>query len=96
MKRISTRRCIGFISLSILISWILSITVNLDKYELGAVYNIFVPPMVGLITIVLFLVPNAISKSPKTQAISLIVCCLINLGVGIIFHFELSEMPFGR
>lgn len=96
MARISTGKCLAFIVGSIVLSWILAVTVNLDKYELGAVFNLFLPPLVGVTTIILFLIFNAIFKNSKIQVPGLVICCLINLYIGVVFHFELSCLPFGR
>jgi hypothetical protein len=80
---------------SILISWALAITVDLNNYELGAVFNLFLPPIIGVFTILFFLVFNAIFKHWKIQRIIIIVCCLINIYVGLVFHFEFGYLPFG-
>jgi hypothetical protein len=94
--RISTGRSLGYITISIIISWVLATSINLDKYELGAIYNLLLPPLVGIITIMLFLIANALVKNAKKQLMFLAICCLINLYTGILFHFELSNLPFGR
>ncbi len=94
MKRRSTRWGIGLIFTSVMVSCILALAVNWDHNELGVFYNIFLPPLGGGVSILLFLIPNAISKYPKIQLISVIVFCLINLSIGIMFHFELGCFPY--
>jgi hypothetical protein len=59
MKK-NTGKYIGFIAISVLISWLLAISVNLDKYELGALFNMVIPIVIGVFSIVLFLMLNLI------------------------------------
>ena len=91
--KMKTGKCVGFIAISILISCIFALSVNLTQYELGALYNMFVPPIIGIGTIILFLIANPIVKSLRAQIIILIICA-INLYTGTVYHFEINLFPF--
>jgi hypothetical protein len=51
MKIRSTRWCVGFIFLSMVFSSILALTVNWDHNEPGMFYNMFLPPLAGILPI---------------------------------------------
>ncbi len=70
---------------SIIVSVVLSISVDLSKLELGALANIFFPPVIGIITIGIYVF--VILTTKETSIILLKVLCLINLLVGVLFHF---------
>jgi hypothetical protein len=61
---------------SIIISVTMATSVNMDSYELGAVFNLFIPPFIGLISIILFLVISWITKDPSKRIISIVLCVL--------------------
>jgi len=85
---------LGLIALSIIISCLLALSVDINKYELGAIYNMFIPPIIGIGTIILFLIANPITKQLKTQLIILIICFSINVYTGLVYHFEINLFPF--
>jgi hypothetical protein len=92
IRKENTLFFVGLIAISTIISWILAVTVDLNKYELGAMFNMFFPPIVGVLSVVIFLLLNFI-KGKKFQIANLIFCCLLNLYTGCIFHFELAWFP---
>jgi len=51
MKIRGTRWCVGFIFLSMVFSSILALTVNWDHNEPGMFYNMFLPPLAGILPI---------------------------------------------
>lgn len=77
---------IGIIIVSIIISVVLSTTVNLSKLELGALANIFFPPIIGIITIAIYFLGTWLIK--KSRFFLIILLCLFNIFVGIFFHFS--------
>ena len=83
MKRKTTHYSI--ITASILISIILSISVDLSKLELGALANVFFPPIIGIVTVCIYTLTFSIIK--RTSIILTAILCLINILTGIIFHF---------
>jgi hypothetical protein len=81
------------ILLSTLISFILSVTVDMSHYELGALVNYFWPPIVGLMTLILFLIVTWITKNHTYRIIALVICCSYNLYVGLALHLEKEYWP---
>jgi len=76
---------IAIIITTIIISWVLAMTVDLNRLELGALANFFFPPLIGVITIVIYLLGSWLIKGSKN--FFLVLCSFINLGVGIALHF---------
>ena len=68
---------------SIITSYILATSADLDKMELGALANAFFPPVIGIFTICLYLVFGWIFKSNRNYIVT--ACVLINIGTGIFF-----------
>ena len=73
---------ISAVILSVIVSYILSTSADLDKLELGALTNVSFPPVIGVLTICLYLLLGWIFKSRRDYI--MIVCVLINLATGII------------
>ena len=74
------------IVITIAISWCLALTrPDLNKLELGALANFFFPPVIGLISIGIYLLFSWLQKS--LGKIVLVFCCIVNLSVGITFRF---------
>lgn len=69
---------------SIVISFILSNTADATGSGLGALFNLFIPPVLGIITIVLFFLSNYINKT--AGLIVLILTCWLNVSVGLMIH----------
>jgi len=80
------------IVLSAFIAWLLAMTANLNKMELGALFNIFIPPVMGVICIVLLLLIS-IFKNGKASLIAAIALCSFNLYIGLLLHFERWWFP---
>jgi hypothetical protein len=74
-----------------ILSSILSTSVDMSGYELGAMFNLVIPPMAGIGSLILFLVISWISKNKTVWIITLIILCWYNLSVGIAFHTEQYE-----
>jgi hypothetical protein len=66
---------------SIIISYILATSADLEKIELGALANIFFPPAIGVFTICIYLVIGWLFKTKRN--LIMIACVLINIGTGI-------------
>ena len=79
---------IFFILFSAIISCILAVTVDMDRLELGALINIYWPPFIGLLTVVLFLILTWITKNYLFRIAAVTVLCLYNLYVGFALHVE--------
>ncbi len=74
------------ITITIAISWALALThPDLNKLELGALANYYFPPIIGLITLVIYLLLSWLQKSLGNLV--LVFCCIINFAVGIAFRF---------
>lgn len=70
---------------SIIISIVLATCIDLSILELGALVNIFLPPLVGVCTLVCnFMLGRYVHGFRKAV---LVVLIGINLAVGVILHF---------
>lgn len=82
------------IILSALIAFILSMTGNMEGAGLGGLFNLLIPPLAGLIAVIVFLVICAITKDKTYRTWTLIFCCLYLLYAGIILHSKQGFLPF--
>ena len=85
--KIKNSYAIAIIMTSIIASWILANTVELPpSISLGALVFWFFPILVGIGSIVLYLI--CVWKFKKMELIFLIVSCLINLYFGFSLHIN--------
>ncbi len=77
------------LSISLIISFYLATSAkNINSLELGAVFNFFVPPLIGLITLIIHIILSYIFKSNILNSITTIVFSLINITLGLAFHLN--------
>jgi hypothetical protein len=76
---------IVIIIISIIVSWVLAMTTDLSGLELGALANLFFPPMLGIVTVLIYVVLGLVLK--RYRLVIVIILCLLNISLGIIFHF---------
>ncbi len=76
-----------YILLSIALSWFIAISVDLEALELGAIINFIYPIIIGLLSLVIYLVGTWILKRDKWKIVFLIVAILINTGTGLFIRF---------
>jgi cyanate permease len=76
------------------IAWMLSMTANMDGAELGALFNLILPPFAGLISIIIFLLVCWLSNDNAPRIVAIIVCCLYLLYMGLIFKLRPGYLPF--
>jgi len=84
---------IGAIFLSIVISFVLAVTVDMSEYSLGRIINYFWPPLAGIITMILFLIVVWITRNPSYRVLAIVLLCMYNLYVGLALHFEREDWP---
>lgn len=94
LPTITIRKGLLIILLSAVISTILANTVDMTHYELGALINLLWPPILGILSLIVFLVICLIFKSPVVRLITLTVISLYLLYVGIALHLEKDYWPF--
>ena len=68
---------IGLLIVATIASWVIAMSVDLDKYELGALINFFYPPIFGALTILTFLIIDWITK--KIRVPLTIILILANI-----------------
>lgn len=78
-------RNIFLIILSGLISLVLSFSQDLDAYELGALYYLYIPSLVCLGTIFIYLI--GVTTTKEKLKLLLIVCMTLNIIAGLILRF---------
>lgn len=84
---------IMFIIASAFISLLLSISVDMNSKELGALVHFIWPPVLGIVAIIVYLLICWIFKSYQPRLIVLIVLCLYLIYVGAALHFEKDYWP---
>jgi len=92
---IKNLRLLGIITIliSAFISFVLSVTVDMSNYELGALENYIWPPVVGLITTILFLFVTWITKNQTYRIVAIVLLSFYNLYVGFALHIEKDYWP---
>lgn len=73
---------------------ILSVTADMEGMELGALFNLVIPPMVGAISLIILFLVWWLTKSKIYRILTVVVCSLYLLYVGYIFHYFPGYMPF--
>jgi hypothetical protein len=68
---------IGLLIVATIASWIIAVSVDLDKYELGALINLIYPPVFGMLTILTFLIVDWCTN--KIRVPLTIMLCLANI-----------------
>ena len=93
---IMTLKGIGIcaIILSTIIALILSMTADMHGAELGALFNLILPPFVGLIAIIIYLLINWLAKDRNIKIVMLVICCGYLIYIGLVFQFRKGYLPF--
>lgn len=81
------------IFISAFVSFLLATTINIEHHELGALINYLWPPMIGLVTFMLFLIMSFIIRNAILLKVILAILCVYNLYVGFAFHIEKEYWP---
>lgn len=80
---------IFLIIVSSFVSFILAVTAsNIEHAELGALINYIWPVVIGVITLLFFLIISFLIKDEVVLKIILVITCLYNLYVGFALHIE--------
>ena len=88
-------RKLGFllIAISCFISFALATTGDQSHQELGALTNYAWPPVIGFLTLIVFLFFTWITYNRLLIKILLSLLCLYNVYVGLALHFEKDYWP---
>jgi hypothetical protein len=73
---------------SALISFTLAITANTTGMGLGGLFNFIFPPILGVATLIFFILVNLIWTQQRVRMVVLWICCLLNLYLGLLFIFR--------
>ena len=76
--------CIG---LSVLLSWLIAMSADLVELELGALVNMFYPLLIGLFSIIAFLLAARFLNHKKWLAFVFVLMMLINIACGLYIRF---------
>lgn len=90
-----TLRSFGILALLFftLIAWVLSMTVNMEGVGLGGLYNIILPPFVGLISLIIYLLVCWLTNDKAARIFALIACCLYLVYIGLTFRLNPGNLP---
>lgn len=79
--------------LSTLVSWVMSMTANMEGAELGALYNLIVPPFAGVILVLFYLLICWSSSERFLRILVVVLSSLYLLYVGSTFRFNPGFLP---
>jgi len=77
---------IVIIIISTIISWIISMSTDLNRLELGALANLFFPPLIGICSIVIYMISYWINK--KISILIMIILSVLIIYCGLWFFFD--------
>ncbi len=75
------------ILISILISWCIAMSANLDKLELGAIVNLIYPIILGIASLLFYWLLSKFIKNKFFQFCILILTLIFNIGLGLYIRF---------
>jgi hypothetical protein len=77
---------ISIIQLSMIISWIFATQANMAGIGLGGLVNIFLPPLMGILSIILYLLFYWINN--KLSIVFMFLISLFNIYVGVLLFLD--------
>lgn len=85
----------GLVSILIagIISIVLAMSVDMTGYEMGALFNLYIPPFVMTLSIIIFLFTCRLSKNDWIRFLILASLCFYLLYVGTAFYKEKEVWP---
>jgi hypothetical protein len=91
-----TLKTVGVLAIaaSTLIATILSMTVDMEGYELGALFNLFIPCFLGIIAILVYLIAYWLIKSKEIRVMTILLFCYYLLYVGLSFQLNKEHLPY--
>lgn len=90
-----TIRGLGIVSILIctVASFLISISGDTEGAGLGGLFNVILPPFVGAISLIIYLLVCWISKETIPRVITIIGCCLYLFYIGFNFLFNPGNLP---
>ena len=76
--------CIG---LSVLLSWLIAMSADLVELELGALVNMFYPILIGIFSILAFLLAARFLKHTKWLTFVFVLIMMMNVASGLYIRF---------
>jgi hypothetical protein len=84
---------IGYIFGAAFVSFFIAITADTSKMELGALTLFIQPPLIALVSMLLFLIVTLLTQDRTTRIIAVIILCLYNLYVATALHIGKDHWP---
>jgi hypothetical protein len=84
---------VTLIVLATIISFFLSISIDMKDLGLGGLFNIALPPVLGIAGIILFLLTCWISKKEFVRIIATVLIIAYLIYTGWVFHFRPDYLP---
>jgi cytochrome bd-type quinol oxidase subunit 2 len=81
------------IATATLASFMLANTIDMSRHELGALINWFWPPIVGVLSVLIFLLVCWSTKNNNVRKGAAITFSLYLVYIGIALHFEKDYWP---
>ena len=81
------------ITIATIASYILANTIDMSHHELGALINWLWPPIIGLLSIFIFLLICWLTKNKNLRTGAVITFSLYLVYIGIALHFEKDYWP---
>ena len=81
------------IVLATIISFFLSMSIDMKDLGLGGMFNLILPPFLGVSGIILFLLTCWISKKEYVRIIAIALISTYLIYSGLVFHFKPGFLP---
>lgn len=81
------------IATATLASFILANTIDMSHHELGALINWFWPLLVGVLSVLIFLLLCWLTKNKNVRIVAALTFSLYLIYIGIALHFEKDYWP---
>ena len=76
-----------------IISFFLSMSVGMKDLGLGGMFNLVLPPFLGVCGIILFLLTCWVSKKEYVRIITVTLISTYLIYTGLVFHFKPGYLP---
>jgi len=89
------QRSVGIIAIgiSIIVSFLFSISADMEGASLGALINFFWPPIIGILTLLFYLLIWWVIKDNTGRIAFTVVLCAYNIYVGIALFLGKDYLP---
>lgn len=92
--RITTIKGVTIIAIAAFISWVLALYADISNAGLGGLFNLFWPPILGLISLSIYVFICWLSRNNWMRLCFLFILTAYLLYVGFALYFQMESLPF--